>query len=124
MPVYFGGYALVFLAIWLGRDFGPMLAAERRSGAMTGPGSLTANSGLGRPRVLLALIPLALLGLLWVRLNPPECLWIYLFLGSVNLVYSLVLTMLRYRLSLMPWVILLASVALCRLAERVFRRAA
>lgn len=70
------------------------------------------------------IIPLALMGLLWARLRPPECLWIYLFLGSVNLVYSLVLTMLRYRLSLMPWVILLASVALCRLAERAFRRAA
>lgn len=65
------------------------------------------------------LIPLGLLGLLRVRGRPPETLWLYLFVFSTALTYSLVLTMQRYRLSLMPWMILFAAAGLARLREKV-----
>ncbi|MFA5141031.1 MAG: glycosyltransferase family 39 protein [Elusimicrobiota bacterium] len=65
------------------------------------------------------ILPLALVGLLLARLTPPEMLWPYLLLFSVNGVYALFLTLIRYRLTAMPWAILLAAYAIARGWERV-----
>jgi len=65
------------------------------------------------------ILPFGLLGLLLVRLSPKEMWFPYLLLFSVNGVYALVLTSIRYRLSAMPWVILLAAVVLDRVWERL-----
>jgi 4-amino-4-deoxy-L-arabinose transferase-like glycosyltransferase len=65
------------------------------------------------------ILPLALAGLLLARLKPPEMLWPYLHLFSVNGAYALFFTMIRYRLTAMPWAILLAAYALTRAWERV-----
>lgn len=65
------------------------------------------------------ILPLGVIGLLLVRLSPPEMLFPYLLLLSVNGVYALVLTSVRYRLSAMPWVILLAAAVLDRAWERL-----
>jgi len=67
------------------------------------------------------IIPLGIVGMLWVRFRPLESLWLYLFLASTDLVYSLVLTMNRYRFSLMPWIILFAAVMLERGRARLKR---
>lgn len=61
------------------------------------------------------ILPLALVGVCLIRLRPPEMLWVYFFILSVNAVYALVLTTIRYRISVMPWAILLASFVLERL---------
>ncbi len=60
------------------------------------------------------IVPLGLLGLLLAFGRPPEVLWLYLLIGSVDAVYSMVLTMLRYRVPLMPWLILFAALSLRR----------
>ena len=63
------------------------------------------------------IIPLGLLGMLWVRCRPFESLWVYLLVFSVEFTYALVFTMLRYRISLMPWIILFAAAMLRRAWE-------
>jgi hypothetical protein len=64
------------------------------------------------------IIPLGLLGIALARLRPPENAFPLLLLFSIHLLHSLVITMLRYRLSLMPWLILFAAYALVRGRER------
>lgn len=64
------------------------------------------------------IIPLGLLGLFLAFGRPPEVLWLYLLIGSVDAVYSTVLTMLRYRVPLMPWLILFAALSLRRAWEK------
>lgn len=68
------------------------------------------------------IIPLGLIGILLVQMTPASVGWLYLWMFSVGFSYSLVLTMLRYRLSSMPWIILLAAVALKRAQERLCPR--
>ncbi len=65
------------------------------------------------------IIPLGFLGIALARLRPPQALWPYLFLFSLSLLHALIFTMLRYRFSLMPWMILFASCALCRAWEKI-----
>lgn len=60
------------------------------------------------------IIPLFFIGAFWAGLRPPGTAWVYLFIASISVSYALVLTMLRYRVPLMPWIILLASSALDR----------
>lgn len=60
------------------------------------------------------IIPLGLLGIFLTRLNPPEMMAIYGFLFSLSFTYALIFTLLRYRLPLMPWLIILASSTLER----------
>ena len=57
------------------------------------------------------IIPLGLLGMALARLRRPELLWLSLFVFSINGIYSLILTMLRYRTPVMPWIILFACFA-------------
>ncbi|MBI5630320.1 MAG: glycosyltransferase family 39 protein [Elusimicrobia bacterium] len=64
------------------------------------------------------IIPLGFLGLIWAFLKPPGSAWVYLFLLSESLVYAMIFTMIRYRLAMMPFFILYASVGL----ERCLRR--
>jgi len=64
------------------------------------------------------IIPLGFAGMALVRLQPGPVLWIYSLVFSVSFVYSLILTMLRYRLPIMPWMILFASCALRQAWER------
>ncbi|PIP82304.1 MAG: hypothetical protein COR54_15930 [Elusimicrobia bacterium CG22_combo_CG10-13_8_21_14_all_63_91] len=65
------------------------------------------------------ILPMGLLGLLSVRRDPPQIVWAYALVASVHAVYALILTSIRYRMTAMPWVILLASVALSRGWERL-----
>ncbi|MDD5627444.1 MAG: glycosyltransferase family 39 protein [Elusimicrobia bacterium] len=60
------------------------------------------------------LIPLGLLGMLLAR-KVPRSLCLVLFVFALALTHSLILTMLRYRLPIMPWMILFASLAVSRL---------
>ncbi|MBI4371714.1 MAG: glycosyltransferase family 39 protein [Elusimicrobia bacterium] len=60
------------------------------------------------------IIPVGFVGLALALAAVPEVIWPLLFVLSLDFVYSLVLTMLRYRLSLMPWLILGAAYALSR----------
>jgi len=60
------------------------------------------------------IIPLGLLGMLWVRCRPPRAACVYLFSFSIVLTHSLILTMLRYRTPIMPWLILFAGSVLVR----------
>lgn len=65
------------------------------------------------------IIPLGFVGMALARLRRPELLWFYLFIFSINGIYAQILTMLRYRLSVMPWVILFACVAAEELRGRL-----
>lgn len=58
------------------------------------------------------ILPLGFIGFLLARLRRPEFGWIYLYIASVAGVYALVLTMIRYRLPMMPWFILFSSFAI------------
>lgn len=60
------------------------------------------------------IIPLGFLGLLLSLPGAPELLYVLGFMGSIDLVYILIFTIMRYRLPLMPWMILFASTALHR----------
>lgn len=60
------------------------------------------------------IIPLGFLGMLLTRLRPRECAWIYLFVFSTAGGYSMFLTLTRYRLTTMPWLILFAAAMLAR----------
>ena len=75
--------------------------------------------GLVRWTALLSdgwIIPLGLLGLLFFwRLRPPESAWIALLLLSYNAVYAALFSILRYRVPMMPWVILFCALTLTRL---------
>jgi Na+/H+ antiporter NhaC len=53
--------ALVFLVIWLGRDFGPMLAAERNAASTQGGTAEATSPTTRRPSIWLALVPLIVL---------------------------------------------------------------
>jgi len=64
------------------------------------------------------IIPLGFLGLLLSRGRPARASVLYLFVLAVSLVYSAILTMLRYRTPLMPWMILYACLALRLLWSR------
>ena len=61
---------------------------------------------------------MALVGLLLARLRSPGMLWVYLNVFSAAGLFSLILTMIRYRLPAMPWVILLASYSIWTAWER------
>jgi len=52
---------LVFLAIWLGRDIGPMIAAERRARAANISSSIPQEVNRNTGRIWLALVPLLIL---------------------------------------------------------------
>jgi len=60
------------------------------------------------------IIPLGLLGMLLAR-RVPRCLCLGLFVFAIVLTHSLIMTMLRYRVPIMPWLILFASLAVSRL---------
>ncbi|MBI5595556.1 MAG: glycosyltransferase family 39 protein [Elusimicrobia bacterium] len=64
------------------------------------------------------LLPAAAAGVLLAGASAPGVFWGYALVASVNAVYSLVLTSIRYRVASMPWVILLAAYALVRLLSR------
>jgi hypothetical protein len=64
------------------------------------------------------IIPLGFLGIALSRLRSLESGFALVFIFSTSFVYSLVLTMLRYRLVLMPWMILFAAYALNRLYKQ------
>ena len=61
------------------------------------------------------LIPAAAAGVVLAGASAPGVFWGYALVASVNAVYSIVLTSIRYRIASMPWVILLAAYALVRL---------
>ena len=63
------------------------------------------------------IIPLGFLGLLLSRLRRVEAVVAAAFIASLSFTYALVLTMLRYRLALMPWLIVFAAYALVRASE-------
>jgi len=69
------------------------------------------------------IIPLGLLGLLFWRYKPPEAIFVPAFIASVNLVYAMLFFILRYRIPVMPWFILLAALSIIKLirpgADRV-----
>ncbi|OGR82363.1 MAG: hypothetical protein A3J74_02805 [Elusimicrobia bacterium RIFCSPHIGHO2_02_FULL_57_9] len=65
------------------------------------------------------IIPLGLLGIVLARARPPELLLIYSFLFSLSFTFALVFTLLRYRLPLMPWLIILAASTLQRAWRRI-----
>jgi hypothetical protein len=66
------------------------------------------------------IIPLGLAGLLFLwRMTPPEGGWILLFILSYNAVYAAIFSMLRYRLPVMPWVILFAALTLTKAGRRL-----
>lgn len=65
------------------------------------------------------LIPLALAGVVLWRGRPREGLVPLAFVLSANAAYALILSILRYRVSIMPWVILFAAFALARLRGRL-----
>lgn len=69
------------------------------------------------------IIPLGFLGVILFRLRSPEALFPYFFVFSVSFTYSLIFTMLRYRVSLMPWLILFAGYCLVNAWEALRRRA-
>ncbi|MCX5797446.1 MAG: glycosyltransferase family 39 protein [Elusimicrobia bacterium] len=60
------------------------------------------------------IIPLGLLGMLLAR-KVPRALCLGLFVFTIVLTHSLILTMLRYRVPIMPWLILFASLSVTRL---------
>jgi 4-amino-4-deoxy-L-arabinose transferase-like glycosyltransferase len=60
------------------------------------------------------IIPLGLLGMLLAR-KVPRCLCLVLFVFAIVSTHSLIMTMLRYRVPIMPWLILFASLAVSRL---------
>ncbi|MBI3549002.1 MAG: glycosyltransferase family 39 protein [Elusimicrobia bacterium] len=61
------------------------------------------------------IIPIGLLGMAWTFLRSRQTRWAVLFVLSVNTAYALVFTMIRYRFSLMPWIILFAVAAIERM---------
>ena len=63
------------------------------------------------------ILPLALVGLLWALRRPPETFLIALLVGSLTAVDSLLLTIIRFRIPMMPWLILLAAYVLTRGGE-------
>jgi hypothetical protein len=63
------------------------------------------------------IIPLGLLGLLFWRYRPAEGLLVPAFIASFDLVYSLIFFILRYRVPMMPWLILLAALSIVRLGQ-------
>jgi hypothetical protein len=65
------------------------------------------------------IVPLGLLGLLFWRYKPPEALFVPAFIASVNLVYAMMFFILRYRIPVMPWLILLASLSIVRLGKKL-----
>lgn len=65
------------------------------------------------------ILPLAFVGLFFWRLRPPEAVLIPAIIISLNLCAAPILTVLRYRLPLMPWLILLAALSLDRIWEKV-----
>lgn len=66
------------------------------------------------------IIPLAFLGLLYFwRLRPPEAGLVPLFVASCNAAYALILSILRYRVALMPWMILFAALSLTEIYKRM-----
>lgn len=60
------------------------------------------------------IIPLGWLSILLLRLRPIESLWLHLYILSVAGSYSMFLTMMRYRLTLMPWLILFSAAMISR----------
>lgn len=77
------------------------------------------SAGLVRWAAILSdgwIIPLGLIGLLFLwRLRPPESAWIALLLLSYNAIYAALFSILRYRVPMMPWVILFAALTITRL---------
>lgn len=65
------------------------------------------------------LIPLALVGLVLWRGKPAEAAVPAAFVLCANAAYALILSILRYRISIMPWVILFAAYALLRLRKKL-----
>lgn len=65
------------------------------------------------------IIPLGLVGMVLSRLRPAEAGGALLFIVSFNLPFALIFSMLRYRLPVMPWVILFAALALSRGWDRL-----
>jgi predicted Zn-dependent protease/4-amino-4-deoxy-L-arabinose transferase-like glycosyltransferase len=65
------------------------------------------------------LIPLALIGLILWRGRPVEAAVPAVFVLCANAAYALILSILRYRISIMPWVILFAAYALLRLRKKL-----
>jgi len=63
------------------------------------------------------IIPLGLIGMIAARCRPRPVLCLYLFIFSIVMTYSLILTMLRYRTPIMPWLILFACFSLSRCLE-------
>lgn len=64
LPYRFYNYfalLIVFLTIWLGRDFGPMLVAERRARAQTDKPAGTDGAPRAGSRAFLAIVPLLVL---------------------------------------------------------------
>ena len=64
LPYRFYNYfvlLIVFLTVWLGRDFGPMRAAERKGPPAAPPRTEASDETPGRGSIVLTLIPLALL---------------------------------------------------------------
>ncbi|MDE2292684.1 MAG: glycosyltransferase family 39 protein, partial [Elusimicrobia bacterium] len=59
-------------------------------------------------------LPAALAGAVLAGTSAPGLFWAYALVASVNGVYALVLTSIRYRISAMPWALLLAAYALVR----------
>lgn len=58
------------------------------------------------------IIPLGLLGMILMRLKSPELIYLYLFMLSTSAVYAVFWAMLRYRLPMMPIVILFCAYTL------------
>lgn len=64
------------------------------------------------------ILPAAAAGVVLAGATAPGLFWAYALVASVNAVYALILTGIRYRLPAMPWAILLAAYVLVRLARR------
>ncbi len=60
------------------------------------------------------IVPLGLIGLFFWRLRPADAVFVPAFVASVNLVYAMIFFILRYRIPVMPWLILLAALTLVR----------
>lgn len=58
------------------------------------------------------IVPLSLIGLLLWRLKPPEAAFIPAMVFVVNGIYSVIFFILRYRIPMMPWLILFASLTI------------
>jgi 4-amino-4-deoxy-L-arabinose transferase-like glycosyltransferase len=64
------------------------------------------------------IIPLGLFGLLCLwKARPPESVWVLWLILTYNAVYAAIFSIMRYRLPVMPWVILFAALTLTRAAK-------